>query len=95
MNAALLSAGKIGGSVILLAAVLFGVSRLSGLAKADPEVRRKLIHISLGLYCLMFPFVQSAVPPSPPPLIRASSPGQPSAPAMHVCPAVRLSSPGS
>ena len=59
MNDALISAGKIGGSVILLAAVLFAVSRLSGLAKADPEVRRKLIHISLGVYCLAFPYVFS------------------------------------
>jgi len=59
LNEALASAGKIGGSVILLAVVLFSVSRLSGLAKADPEVRRKLIHISLGVYCLTFPYVFS------------------------------------
>ncbi len=55
----LVSAGKIGGSVILLAAVLFGVSRLAKLIKVDAEVQRKLIHISLGLYCLTFPYVFS------------------------------------
>ena len=53
----LVSAGKIAGSVVLLAAVLFGVSRLARLIKVDAEVQRKLIHISLGLYCLIFPFV--------------------------------------
>lgn len=57
MNDALISAGKIAGSVILLAAVLFGVSRLAKLIKVDAEVQRKLIHISLGLYCLTFPYV--------------------------------------
>lgn len=57
MNEALVSAGKIAGSVILLAAVLFGVSRLAKLIKVDAEVQRKLIHISLGLYCLTFPYV--------------------------------------
>ena len=57
MNDALISASKIAGSVILLAAVLFGVSRLAKLIKVDAEVQRKLIHISLGLYCLTFPFV--------------------------------------
>ncbi len=57
MNDALISASKIAGSVILLAAVLFGVSRLAKLIKVDAEVQRKLIHISLGLYCLIFPFV--------------------------------------
>ena len=55
----LVSAGKIGGSVILLAAVLFGVSQLAKLIKVDAEVQRKLIHISLGLYCLTFPYVFS------------------------------------
>jgi phytol kinase len=57
VNDALISASKIAGSVILLAAVLFGVSRLAKLIKVDAEVQRKLIHISLGLYCLTFPFV--------------------------------------
>ena len=55
----LLSAGKIASSVILLVAVLWGVSRLARLAKLDPEVGRKLVHISLGLYCLTFPYVFS------------------------------------
>ncbi len=58
MNEALLiSAGKILGSVVLLALVLWGVSRLAKIAKLDPEIGRKLVHISLGLYCLTFPFV--------------------------------------
>ena len=51
---------KIAGSVILLAAVLWGVSRLAKLLRIDAEVSRKLIHISLGLYCLTFPLVFSA-----------------------------------
>jgi phytol kinase len=60
VNAALaISVAKIAGSVILLALVLWGVSRLSKLAKLDPEIGRKLVHISLGLYCLTFPFVFS------------------------------------
>jgi dolichol kinase len=46
--------------VALLAAVLFGVSRVSVAAKLDPEIGRKLVHISLGLYCLTFPWVFEA-----------------------------------
>ncbi len=57
MNETLLSGTRILGSVILLAAVLWGVSRLSRIARIDPEIGRKLVHISLGLYCLTFPFV--------------------------------------
>jgi dolichol kinase len=58
VNEALLISGvKIAGSVALLAAVLWGVSRLSRIARLDPEVGRKLVHISLGLYCLAFPLV--------------------------------------
>jgi dolichol kinase len=56
-EALLLSAGKIAGSVVLLSAVLWSVSRLAKLARLDPEVGRKLVHISLGLYCLTFPYV--------------------------------------
>lgn len=56
-DALMLSAAKIIGSVILLAGVLWGVSKLAKLAKLDPEVGRKLVHISLGLYCLTFPYV--------------------------------------
>ncbi|HEX5007799.1 MAG TPA: hypothetical protein VFV70_11835 [Hyphomonadaceae bacterium] len=48
---------KIAGSVALLGLVLWGVSRLARMAKLDPELSRKLIHIGLGLYCLSFPFV--------------------------------------
>ena len=54
-----ISAVKIVGSVALLALVLWGVSRLTRIAKLDPELGRKLVHISLGLYCLTFPFVFS------------------------------------
>ncbi|MDP3737621.1 MAG: hypothetical protein Q8R02_09540 [Hyphomonadaceae bacterium] len=56
-DALLISGGKIAGSVVLLALVLWGVSRLSNRAKLDPEIGRKLVHISLGLYCLTFPYV--------------------------------------
>ena len=52
-----ISAAKIIGSVLLLALVLWGVSKLSKIAKLDPEIGRKLVHISLGLYCLTFPWV--------------------------------------
>ena len=54
-----ISAIKIVGSVALLALVLWGVSRLTRIAKLDAELGRKLVHISLGLYCLTFPFVFS------------------------------------
>lgn len=57
MNETLISAARIAGSVILLAAVLFGVSRLTKMARLDPEIGRKLVHISLGIYTLAFPFV--------------------------------------
>ena len=52
-----ISLAKIAGSVALLALVLWGVSRLAKLMQLDAEVSRKLIHISLGLYCLTFPLV--------------------------------------
>lgn len=57
MNPLLTSGAKIAGSVVLLALVLWGVSRLTKIAKLDPEIGRKLVHISLGLYCLTFPYV--------------------------------------
>lgn len=56
-DALTISALKIAGSVVLLAFVLWLVSRLSRLLKLDPEVGRKLVHISLGLYCLTFPWI--------------------------------------
>ena len=60
MNEVLLISGaKIAGSVVLLALVLWGVSKLAKIAKLDPEIGRKLVHISLGLYCLTFPYVFS------------------------------------
>jgi dolichol kinase len=52
-----LSFAKILGSVALLAAVLFGVSQAGRRFKLQPEISRKLIHVSLGLYCLTFPAV--------------------------------------
>ncbi len=60
-DALLISGGKIAGSVVLLAVVLWGMSKLARIAKLDPEIGRKLVHISLGLYCLTFPYVFSAV----------------------------------
>jgi dolichol kinase len=59
VNPLLVSGAKIAGSVVLLALVLWGVSKLSKIAKLDPEIGRKLVHISLGLYCLTFPYVFS------------------------------------
>ena len=56
----MMSGAKIAGSVALLALVLWAVSRLSRIAKLDPEIGRKLVHISLGLYCLTFPWIFSA-----------------------------------
>lgn len=55
--ALLLAAGRVLGSVVLLALVLWGVSRLSRLVRLDAELGRKLVHISLGLYCLTFPWI--------------------------------------
>ncbi len=55
-----ISLAKIAGSVALLAIVLWGVSQLAKLLDLGAEVSRKLIHISLGLYCLMFPLVFGA-----------------------------------
>jgi dolichol kinase len=52
-----LSFAKIGGSLVLLMIVLAGVgwgARRLGFA---PEISRKLIHVSLGLYCLTFPWL--------------------------------------
>ena len=61
MNAELMMSGvKIAGSVVLLALVLRAVSWLSKITKLDPEIGRKLVHISLGLYCLIFPWIFSA-----------------------------------
>ena len=58
MSTALLtSLAKIGASVVLLTVVLYGVSRLARRFELAPELGRKLIHISLGLYCLSFPWI--------------------------------------
>jgi dolichol kinase len=54
---AVASLARIAGSVALLAVVLWGVARLGRLARLDAELCRKLIHVSLGLYCLSFPWV--------------------------------------
>ncbi len=56
----LLSVARIGGSVVLLALVMWAASRLARAMKLDPEVGRKLVHISLGLYCLTFPWIFEA-----------------------------------
>ncbi|MES1157415.1 MAG: hypothetical protein ABUL73_06505 [Alphaproteobacteria bacterium] len=53
----LISFAKIVGSVILLGAVLYTVARLSKRFHVEPELARKLIHVSLGLYCLLFPYI--------------------------------------
>lgn len=50
---------KIVGSVILLAGVLAGVGLLARRLNLQPEIARKIIHVSLGLYCLTFPWVFS------------------------------------
>ncbi|WP_428061689.1 diacylglycerol/polyprenol kinase family protein [Brevundimonas sp.] len=52
-----ISLGKIVGSVLLLAAVLAGVGFLARRLRLQPEIARKIIHVSLGLYCLTFPWV--------------------------------------
>jgi dolichol kinase len=51
------SAARITGSVVLLLGVLWGVSRLARAVGLAPELARKAIHISLGLYCLTFPWL--------------------------------------
>ncbi|MEM6627612.1 MAG: hypothetical protein AAF719_13000 [Pseudomonadota bacterium] len=56
-DASALSAAKIFGSVALLVVVLWGVSRLAKAVNWRPEIGRKAVHISLGLYCLIFPWV--------------------------------------
>jgi dolichol kinase len=60
-QALILSVAKVLGSVALLAAVLYGVTRASKLFKLKPELGRKLVHVSLGLYCLTFPAIFQSV----------------------------------
>lgn len=55
-----LALGRVAGSVVLLLAVLWGVSRLAKATALPAELARKLVHISLGLYCLTFPWVFDA-----------------------------------
>ncbi len=55
-----LALGRVAGSVVLLVGVLWGVSRLAKATALPAELGRKLVHISLGLYCLTFPWVFSA-----------------------------------
>lgn len=57
MSEVVLSVAKIGGSLGLLAFVLYAVGALARRAHLQPESSRKLIHLSLGLYCLTFPFL--------------------------------------
>ncbi len=56
----ILSGAKIIGSVGLLAGVLFAVTRLARRLGLQPETARKVIHVSLGLYCLTFPAIFAA-----------------------------------
>ncbi len=55
-----LALARVFGSVALLIVVLWGVSRLAKATHLPAELGRKLVHISLGLYCLTFPWVFSA-----------------------------------
>jgi dolichol kinase len=55
-----LSALKIAGSVALLAFVLALVAATSRRAHLPAEVSRKLIHVSLGLYCITLPWIFDA-----------------------------------
>jgi phytol kinase len=52
-----MSAARVAGSVALLVMILWGVSRLSPRLGLAPEIGRKAIHVSLGLYCLSFPWL--------------------------------------
>lgn len=56
----LFALARVFGSVALLIVVLWGVSRLARATDIAPELGRKLVHISLGLYCLTFPWIFSA-----------------------------------
>lgn len=60
MTPLIVSLLKIGGSVALLTAVLWAVARAGRALALPPELSRKLIHVSLGLYCLTFPWVFAA-----------------------------------
>ncbi len=53
----ILSLAKIVGSVLLLAVVLLTAGIAGRRLNLQAEVTRKLIHVSLGLYCLTFPWV--------------------------------------
>lgn len=55
-----LALGRVGGSVLLLIVVLGGVSHLAKATNLPAELGRKLVHVSLGLYCLTFPWVFDA-----------------------------------
>lgn len=57
MNELVISVAKIGGSLCLLAVVLYTMGAWARRASLRPETSRKLIHLSLGLYCLTFPFL--------------------------------------
>lgn len=57
MNEFVLSAVKIVGSLCLLVIVLYAVGAWARRARLRPETSRKFIHLSLGLYCLTFPFL--------------------------------------
>ncbi len=56
MNEVALSLATIAASLAMLVGVLYIVAHG---ARLHPEVRRKIVHVSLGLYCLSFPLIFS------------------------------------
>ena len=57
MTDVILSLLKVAASIGLLAIVLALVARWAPIARAHAEIRRKLIHVSLGAYCLLLPVI--------------------------------------
>jgi phytol kinase len=57
MTVLAISLGKIGVSLALMALLLCVVSRLVRHGNLSAEIARKSIHVSLGLYCLTFPWL--------------------------------------
>lgn len=53
----LVSLMKIAASIGLLAVVLALAARWAPIARAHAEIRRKVIHVSLGAYCLLLPVI--------------------------------------
>lgn len=57
MTEFILSLLKVAASISLLAVVLALAARWKPIARAHAEIRRKLIHVSLGAYCLFLPVI--------------------------------------